>query len=146
MVMSQSTEYSSHNTLDNLLEFQPELEQIKSLPSPRFLSTHIPYQYLPLQLKNGTGKIIYVQRNPKDLYVSGYNFLRGKSMSEDVTWGDYFEKNVVVEGLIVITNFLDKLIILHVYELLIVTQTILIPFKFVFVGWLHYHTVKNTKV
>lgn len=48
---------------------------IDSLPSPRFIKTHLPFHLLPRQLREGKkkNKIIYVTRNPKDVCVSYYH-------------------------------------------------------------------------
>ncbi|XP_055683255.1 luciferin sulfotransferase-like [Lutzomyia longipalpis] len=47
---------------------------VDSLPSPRFIKTHLPWQLLPNQLDTVKPKIIYIARNPKDLCVSYYYY------------------------------------------------------------------------
>lgn len=47
---------------------------LKSLKSPRILSTHLPYSHCPEQLKSLKCKVIYILRNPKDQAVSYYHF------------------------------------------------------------------------
>lgn len=97
MLISQSTEYNLISPLDNFLDIQPNIDDINSFTSPRLLVTHVPYPYLPTQLRNGTGKIVHVQRNPKDLNVSMYNFLKGRSIRVDMPWEEYIE-GVIGEG------------------------------------------------
>ncbi|XP_059171144.1 sulfotransferase 1E1-like isoform X3 [Physella acuta] len=41
--------------------------------SPRLLVTHVPFRYLPKQALEKKIKIIYLDRNPKDVLVSFYN-------------------------------------------------------------------------
>nr|XP_022332641.1 estrogen sulfotransferase-like isoform X2 [Crassostrea virginica]XP_022332642.1 estrogen sulfotransferase-like isoform X2 [Crassostrea virginica]XP_022332643.1 estrogen sulfotransferase-like isoform X2 [Crassostrea virginica] len=48
---------------------------IDKLPSPRILQSHLPYRYLPNDIKK-QGKIILVSRNPKDTAVSLYCMLK----------------------------------------------------------------------
>ncbi|GJQ81596.1 hypothetical protein Trydic_g9971 [Trypoxylus dichotomus] len=45
---------------------------INKLKSRRFIKTHLPWKYLPLQIQNQTtkAKLIHVIRNPKDICVS----------------------------------------------------------------------------
>ena len=49
---------------------------IKLLPSPRLLSSHLPYDVIPKGKDDTTTcKYIYIARNPKDVAVSHYHFL-----------------------------------------------------------------------
>lgn len=99
MLISRSSKYNTFGTIENMVEAMLNNEMLNSKPSPRLLMTHLPYKYLPSQLKNGTGKIVYVQRNPKDLHVSMYNHQKGKGiMSDDMTWAEYFDMYVVGES------------------------------------------------
>ncbi|XP_077018843.1 amine sulfotransferase-like [Tamandua tetradactyla] len=43
-------------------------------PSPRILSSHIPYYLAPKGLKDKKAKIVYIYRNPKDVLISYYHF------------------------------------------------------------------------
>lgn len=99
MLISRSSKYNTFGTLENMLEVMPNNEILNSKPSPRLLITHLAYKYLPSQLKNGKSKIVYVQRNPKDLHVSMYNHQKGKGMmSDDMTWAGFFDMFVVGES------------------------------------------------
>ncbi|KMZ59959.1 Aryl sulfotransferase [Zostera marina] len=47
---------------------------IDSLPSPRLLSTHIPYPSLPTSLIDSGCPIVYIWRDPKAVFVSDWHF------------------------------------------------------------------------
>ncbi|EDW01049.1 sulfotransferase 1A3 [Drosophila grimshawi] len=51
---------------------QTALERVEELPSPRLIKSHLPLPLLPRQLWEKKAKVIYVFRNPKDAWVSGY--------------------------------------------------------------------------
>ncbi|XP_052094792.1 amine sulfotransferase-like [Mytilus californianus] len=96
MLISQSTSYNLWVEQKGLLEICDPLDILTKIPSPRLFMTHMPYRYLPSQLQNGKGKIVYVQRNPKDLFVSLYNFEKGKSaIGKHLSWEEFFEKKVI---------------------------------------------------
>ena len=54
------------------------LEEIESMPSPRFFKSHLPYQLMPGggDPEKTKAKYICVIRNPKDLSVSAYHHMR----------------------------------------------------------------------
>ncbi|KAL9237879.1 hypothetical protein vseg_012376 [Gypsophila vaccaria] len=52
----------------------PRPHQLSELPSPRLLSTHLPYTSLPESIKTSNCRIIYISRNPLDMLVSFYYF------------------------------------------------------------------------
>ncbi|XP_056419724.1 amine sulfotransferase-like [Hyla sarda] len=58
------------------IEYKYKDFDIKSRPSPRLFSTHLPYYLMPRDLRFRTGKVLYVCRNPKDVLVSFYHFIR----------------------------------------------------------------------
>ncbi|XP_073131656.1 cytosolic sulfotransferase 12-like [Henckelia pumila] len=61
-----------------------QIPDIESLPCPRLFSTHIPYFSLPESVRDiHSCKIVYLCRNPKDVFVSLWHFtnrLRSKEM------------------------------------------------------------------
>ncbi|CAI9109365.1 OLC1v1009176C1 [Oldenlandia corymbosa var. corymbosa] len=53
-----------------------KVPNVKSIPSPRIFATHIPLQCLPNTiLGNSSCRIIYLCRNPLDLFTSSIHFL-----------------------------------------------------------------------
>jgi hypothetical protein len=47
---------------------------LKTLSLPRLLSTHIPYVLLPKSVKNSSCKVVYLCRDPKDIFASLWHF------------------------------------------------------------------------
>ncbi|XP_054275897.1 luciferin sulfotransferase-like [Macrosteles quadrilineatus] len=58
--------------------FLHSVDYVKTMKSPRFIKTHLPFQLLPLQIQQGTvnAKVIYVRRNPMDVFVSLFEMFR----------------------------------------------------------------------
>ncbi|KAJ3677308.1 hypothetical protein LUZ60_003032 [Juncus effusus] len=48
---------------------------LEAIPSPRILSTHLPYSMLPDSITSSDCRIIYACRDPKDVLVSDYHFM-----------------------------------------------------------------------
>ncbi|KAF6140056.1 hypothetical protein GIB67_001797 [Kingdonia uniflora] len=53
------------------------LPDLSALPTPRLLSTNIPYTSLPQTIIDSGCKIVYICRNPKDNFVSLWHFKNG---------------------------------------------------------------------
>ncbi|KAL0399416.1 UNVERIFIED_CONTAM: Cytosolic sulfotransferase 15 [Sesamum radiatum] len=60
-----------------------ENPDLKSIPSPRILATHVPYQVLPDSIKESGSKIIYICRNPLDQFISHRHFLLKNRLQPD---------------------------------------------------------------
>ncbi|XP_067648867.1 sulfotransferase 1A1-like [Haliotis asinina] len=66
---------------DDVTKFQAFMERMSDekfadLPSPRILNTHLLMKHLPDHVRKKKIKVIIVLRNPKDVAVSLYNFLK----------------------------------------------------------------------
>jgi hypothetical protein len=98
MLMNRKAEYNITGVLAEInLEYTPDFNTLDELPNPRLFHTHLPYRYLPRKhIENGY-KIIYLNRNPKDRWVSQYTFLSGKIGIPEWTWEDFF-KTVILQG------------------------------------------------
>ncbi|XP_033728660.1 amine sulfotransferase-like [Pecten maximus] len=55
-----------------------DMQTIDNLPSPRVLATHLTFDFMPKQVKEGKGKVVAIFRNPKDVITSLRTF--GKKM------------------------------------------------------------------
>ncbi|XP_070589512.1 amine sulfotransferase-like [Erythrolamprus reginae] len=75
------------------LEYNVYNVDLPNRPSPRVISSHLPYYLVPKGLQNKKGKIIYVFRNPKDVLVSSYHFYKMITVVETSREFDvYFER------------------------------------------------------
>ncbi|XP_047120422.1 luciferin sulfotransferase-like [Schistocerca piceifrons] len=52
------------------------LQQLLDMPAPRYIKCHLPTELLPQQIWKTKAKIIYVARDPKDVAVSYYHYMR----------------------------------------------------------------------
>ncbi|XP_077988749.1 sulfotransferase 1B1-like [Glandiceps talaboti] len=73
---------------------RPNYEMLAGMRSPRLMSTHLPYEWMPVKYYDVDimPKTIYVARNPKDVAVSCWKFSRRHPYMETVDeWNDYFD-------------------------------------------------------
>ncbi|KAG8079797.1 hypothetical protein GUJ93_ZPchr0007g3067 [Zizania palustris] len=69
--------------------------KLDGLPSPRLVHTHTPYALLPDTVTTGDGcKVVYICRDPKDMVVSMYHYLR--RLHPDLSLADTFHS--VLDG------------------------------------------------
>ncbi|XP_060063874.1 sulfotransferase 1C2-like [Ylistrum balloti] len=70
-----------------LLQFQ-EISTVDEMQTPRTFGSHLRFRFLPDEMKLGTGKVITITRNLKDLVVSVYHMLRNM---EDIGYQGTFD-------------------------------------------------------
>ncbi|KAI9105033.1 hypothetical protein K1719_022749 [Acacia pycnantha] len=84
-ILNRNNHYHSHPLLttnphdlvpflDMNLYYQKAMPDLSLLPSPRLFATHLPYLLLPEPVNQSGCKIVYLCRNPKDLFVSMWHF------------------------------------------------------------------------
>ncbi|XP_028803547.1 cytosolic sulfotransferase 12-like [Neltuma alba] len=56
------------------LYFNTNKLDLSSFPSPRLLSSHLPYASLPESVKQSRCKMVFLSRNPKDVFISLWHF------------------------------------------------------------------------
>ncbi|KAM4693524.1 sulfotransferase 6B1-like isoform 1-T1 [Discoglossus pictus] len=84
------------------IEFkEPEkFEKLKQKPSPRVITSHLYYDYIPKPFFDKKVKMLVVFRNPKDTAVSLFHFYNNNSLlpkynSWDTFFQDYIHGNVI---------------------------------------------------
>ncbi|CAG5126494.1 unnamed protein product [Candidula unifasciata] len=72
------------------IEFLPS-SVFDSMPSPRVISTHLPYPRIPLDFLRKRSKIVLCVRNPRDVAVSYYKFISNLNVWDyDGSWESFF--------------------------------------------------------
>ncbi|XP_060070410.1 sulfotransferase 1A3-like [Ylistrum balloti] len=85
-----------------------DVDYLNKLPSPRLLASHMTFDRLPLQVREGKGKVFVVSRNPKDVAVSLYTFLmKLKTKDFSGSWEGFLR--FYMEGKIVYGSWFDTL-------------------------------------
>ncbi|KAK8549224.1 hypothetical protein V6N13_008901 [Hibiscus sabdariffa] len=72
----------------------PDLENV-CVYKPRLFATHVPCASLPASIKDSECKIVYVCRNPMDMFISLWNFignLRDQSQEPPLSLDEAFDK------------------------------------------------------
>ena len=91
MLVKGKAEHDPRPKETAMLEFH-SLDIFDNIARPRILNSHNGVQFIPDGYKKGTGRIIFVQRNPKDVAVSFFNHLMNmrEEWLPDGKWDDYF--------------------------------------------------------
>ena len=102
MLLQGSPEYHRDSKTSFMLEAIPDLKALDAVPSPHVLNTHLLYRWLPRNHVENGGKIVHVIRNPKDVCVSMYHFLKGipymGTNIDKMTWEQYLNNFVFCDG------------------------------------------------
>ncbi|KAL9351134.1 hypothetical protein Peur_058389 [Populus x canadensis] len=71
-----------------------QFQEQDNLPEPRIFGTHSPYTALPCSVKDSAAKIVYVCRNPLDMFISYWKFSVNipKENEKHLLLGDAFDK------------------------------------------------------
>ncbi|KAJ8299466.1 hypothetical protein KUTeg_023526 [Tegillarca granosa] len=90
MLLKGKAEYSKKTKESAMLEFHIP-DEFDDWPSPRVFNTHYELHNIPKEMIDKKCKIIYIQRNPKDVAVSMYHFVKNVISPEFAgSWNDYF--------------------------------------------------------
>ncbi|KAF5180411.1 Cytosolic sulfotransferase [Thalictrum thalictroides] len=76
------------------LQVFPEKQDITTLPSPRIFHTHLPYNSLQDSIKNSNCKIVYMPRNPMDVFVSLISMAFYEQTSYTRQWSFSYRKSI----------------------------------------------------
>ncbi|XP_035257278.1 sulfotransferase 6B1-like [Anguilla rostrata] len=98
-------------TLTPPLEFQDpsKLCELRNLPSPRVIPTHLPQNMVPRQVHSKNCKVIYVIRNPKDTAVSMFHYYKQNPHLPTVQkWGTFLD--LFLNGEVVYGSWIDHLL------------------------------------
>lgn len=77
--------------LEDVFSVDPDPD-LDALPSPRIWSVHTPYSALPTSVHDSGCRIVYVVRDPKDVFVSLFHFIDAvDSSARAVTMDEAFE-------------------------------------------------------
>ncbi|XP_067665136.1 sulfotransferase 1B1-like [Haliotis asinina] len=83
MITHEDLNHRSHKESMNQPDFRAS--ELDKVPSPRVLSSHIRFRFLPCQLITNKTKIILLERDPKSVAVSFYNMTVGMKGVEGYT-------------------------------------------------------------
>ena len=109
MLVSGRTELLEDTKEDLTIEMIPDVQTLHALPSPRVLTTHLQYRFLPRKHRENSGKTICIIRNPKDCAVSCYHHFSRSKMSNFLApdW-DTLLLNFLSEGTHIYEIFLPE--------------------------------------
>ncbi|OWF41770.1 sulfotransferase family cytosolic 1B member 1-like [Mizuhopecten yessoensis] len=97
MLLHGRSEYTPVSKVTSMLEFNTPSE-LDRLTSPRVLNSHLPYKLLPSEAVRKGAKIIFVQRNPKDIAVSFFNMVSQKKISFAGNFNDWIQLFLLQPG------------------------------------------------
>ncbi|XP_053373334.1 amine sulfotransferase-like [Mercenaria mercenaria] len=83
---------------DDRFPYYRGVKFVEQMPSPRMVKAHAHFDFLPEQLQNGKGRIIYLARNPKDVITSYFHLLQwlDELRDDNNTWTSFF--NSFIDG------------------------------------------------
>lgn len=90
MLLHGKIEYNAEPQINSMLPFQAP-ERMDQLPSPRIINSHMYFRHLPRDILNKRNKIVFVNRNPKDVAVSYYYHCQQVSLKFQGSWNDFLD-------------------------------------------------------
>lgn len=97
MLLKQATTYNPLQ--DELVQIHIDSKtesELEKMTEYQILHTHLPISFSPTKHKETGGKIIYINRNPKDRHVSFFTWIKGKhGIPPNWNWNNYFEECVL---------------------------------------------------
>ncbi|CAC5395564.1 SULT1 [Mytilus coruscus] len=97
MLRNGNADYHGKEKTSAMFEFVPA-EVLRASPKPRIYNTHFTPQGLPKQVFDRNCKILFLQRNPKDVLVSLLPFLQGhKFLDSAIKWDEFICKYMELE-------------------------------------------------
>nr|XP_028598460.1 sulfotransferase family cytosolic 2B member 1-like isoform X1 [Podarcis muralis] len=74
------------------IEYADHLQIALKNPSPRILTTHLPFHLFPKSFLHSRTKVVYTLRDPRDAMVSVYHFIKGfKELKDLGTMEEFME-------------------------------------------------------
>ncbi|XP_004381976.1 sulfotransferase 2A1 [Trichechus manatus latirostris] len=90
------------------IETSAGYECVKNMKEPRFYTSHLPSQLFPKSFFNSKAKVIYVNRNPRDVLTSGFYYWRTVNyVKHPETFEQYFEW--FLQGNVVFGSWFDHI-------------------------------------
>ena len=97
MLLSGKIEYHLEPKDTYMLPFHTP-QVIDEQPSPRVINSHMYFRHLPQDILTKRNKIIFVNRNPKDIAVSYYDHCQKVALKYKGSWEDFLELFMADDG------------------------------------------------
>ncbi|MBN3314957.1 ST2B1 Sulfotransferase, partial [Atractosteus spatula] len=89
-----------------LEEHRAMVLNLENRPSPRMFATHLHYSMMPQSYFQSKPKVIYVMRNPKDVFTSSYHYYGMASyLVKPGTWDEFLTK--FLDGKVMFGSWFD---------------------------------------
>lgn len=89
MLTHRKAEYNKSTKTISMLEYNDPRDFDKH-PSPRIMNTHLPFHHLPDDVRDKRLKVVFVQRNPKDVLVSHYHHAKRNPQPYPGNFNEFF--------------------------------------------------------
>jgi hypothetical protein len=99
MLIKGNPEYHHKSKESCMLEFHLA-DEFKTIKKPRVFNTHMTPKCLPQKILHKKCKVIYLQRNPKDIITSTYHHMKQTKLSLDpsTTWSHFLSEYIFKNG------------------------------------------------